>query len=186
MAKQLLGKEVTAAMNERLQQRVAALKEKGVTPKLAIVRCGADHSDLAYEKGAEKRAALIGVEVQEFLLPEDVTKEALLAQIDAINAEIREKLYPFDSMRITDKRTVDDIVRRYTALSSYDRQKIERYEDVVKTKTQIDNTLRGIVIAAVLCVLAGVITVLLIRHIRIRRRKKEADMEALAALYRDE
>ena len=89
-------------------------------------------------------------------------------------------------MRITDKRTVDDIVRRYTALSSYDRQKIERYEDVVKTKTQIDNTLRGIVIAAVLCVLAGVITVLLIRHIRIRRRKKEADMEALAALYRDE
>lgn len=111
---------------------------------------------------------------------------ALQAEIDAINAEIREKLYPFDSMRITDKRTVDDIVRRYTALSSYDRQKIERYEDVVKTKTQIDNTLRGIVIAAVLCVLAGVITVLLIRHIRIRRRKKEADMEALAALYRDE
>ena len=87
MAKQLLGKEVTAAMNERLQARVAALKEKGVTPKLAIVRCGEDHSDLAYEKGAEKRAALIGVEVQEFLLPEDVTKEALLAQIDAINAD---------------------------------------------------------------------------------------------------
>ena len=29
MAKQLLGKEVTAAMNERLQARVAALKEKG-------------------------------------------------------------------------------------------------------------------------------------------------------------
>ena len=87
MAKQLLGKEVVAAMNERLQARVAALKEKGVSPKLAIVRCGADHSDLAYEKGAEKRAALIGVEVQEFLLPEDVTKEALLAQIDAINAD---------------------------------------------------------------------------------------------------
>ena len=56
MAKQLLGKEVTAAMNERLQARVAALKEKGVTPKLAIVRCGANPSDLSYEKGAESRA----------------------------------------------------------------------------------------------------------------------------------
>ena len=87
MAKQLLGKEVTAAMNERLQARVAALKEKGVTPKLAIVRCGANPSDLSYEKGAESRAALIGVEVEKFLLPEDVTKEALLAQIDAINAD---------------------------------------------------------------------------------------------------
>ena len=87
MAKQLLGKEVTAAMNERLQARVAALREKGVAPKLAIVRCGANPSDLSYEKGAESRAALIGVEVEKFLLPEDVTKEALLAQIDAINAD---------------------------------------------------------------------------------------------------
>ena len=32
MAKLLLGKEVTAAMNEKLQARVAALKEKGVRP----------------------------------------------------------------------------------------------------------------------------------------------------------
>ena len=50
MAKLLLGKEVTAAMNEKLQARVAALKEKGVSPKLAIVRCGENPSDLSYEK----------------------------------------------------------------------------------------------------------------------------------------
>ena len=47
MAKHLLGKEVTAAMNEKLQARVAALKEKGVSPKLAIVRCGENPSDLS-------------------------------------------------------------------------------------------------------------------------------------------
>lgn len=87
MAKQLLGKEVTAAMNARLQDRVAALKEKGVTPKLAIVRCGENPSDLSYEKGAESRAALIGVEVQKFLLPEDVTKEALIETIETINRD---------------------------------------------------------------------------------------------------
>ena len=61
MAKHLLGKEVTAAMNEKLQARVAALKEKGVSPKLAIVRCGENPSDLSYEKGATARAELIGV-----------------------------------------------------------------------------------------------------------------------------
>ena len=87
MAKLLLGKEVTAAMNEKLQARVAALKEKGVSPKLAIVRCGENPSDLSYEKGATARAELIGVEVQKFILPEDVTKEALIAQIEAINAD---------------------------------------------------------------------------------------------------
>ena len=87
MAKQLLGKEVTAAMNEKLQAKVAELKEKGVTPKLGIIRCGENPSDLSYEKGAMSRAALIGVEVERVLLPEDVTKEALIAQIEALNAD---------------------------------------------------------------------------------------------------
>lgn len=87
MAKQLLGKEVTAAMNEKLQAKVAELQEKGVTPKLGIIRCGKNPSDLSYEKGAMSRAALIGVEVERFLLPEDVTKEALIAQIEALNAD---------------------------------------------------------------------------------------------------
>ena len=87
MAKQLLGKEVTEAMNRRLQEQVAALKAQGVTPKLAIVRCGETPSDLAYEKGAESRAVLIGVEVQKFLLPEDVTKQRLMEVIDQVNAD---------------------------------------------------------------------------------------------------
>ena len=87
MAKLLLGKEVTAALNAKLQARVAALKEKGITPKLGIVRCGENPSDLSYEKGATNRAELIGVEVEKFVLPEDVTKEALIEQIKKINAD---------------------------------------------------------------------------------------------------
>ena len=39
MAKLLLGKEVTAALNTKLQARVQALKEKGISPKLGIIRC---------------------------------------------------------------------------------------------------------------------------------------------------
>ena len=87
MAKQLLGKEVTAALNEKLQKQVAELKEKGVTPTLGILRVGANPSDLSYESGATKRAELIGVEVKKFVLPGDVTKEELIAQIEALNAD---------------------------------------------------------------------------------------------------
>ena len=87
MAKQLLGKEVTAALNAKLQARVAELKEKGVTPKLGILRCGENPSDLSYESGATKRAELIGVEVEKFVLPEDVTKEALIAEIEKLNQD---------------------------------------------------------------------------------------------------
>ena len=62
MAKLLLGKEVTDALNASLQTRTAALREKGTVPTLGIIRVGANPSDLSYEKGAVKRAELVGVE----------------------------------------------------------------------------------------------------------------------------
>ena len=65
MAKLLLGKEVTDALNEKLMERTAALKEQGIIPTLAIIRCGANPSDLSSEKGATKRAELVGVAVNE-------------------------------------------------------------------------------------------------------------------------
>ena len=86
MAKQLLGKEVTAALNAKLQAQVEELKAKGVVPTVGIVRVGERPDDLSYERGATKRAELIGVEVEKFVLPEDVSKEDLLKVIDEINA----------------------------------------------------------------------------------------------------
>ena len=38
MAKQLLGKEVNAALNERIKAKAAALEEKGVKPTLRSAR----------------------------------------------------------------------------------------------------------------------------------------------------
>ena len=88
MAKLLLGKEVTDALNGELQSRTAALREKGIVPTLAIIRVGENPSDLSYEKGAAKRAELVGVEVKKFQLPEDATKEAVEAVIDAVNEDV--------------------------------------------------------------------------------------------------
>ena len=87
MAKRLLGKEVNEALVASLQTRAAALKEKGVTPTLAILRLGENPSDLSYEKGATKRAEEIGVAIKNFILPESATKEEVLATIDEINAD---------------------------------------------------------------------------------------------------
>ena len=63
MAKLLLGKPVAEALNAKTREAVAALKARGVVPKLAIVRCGEDASQLAYEKGAMARADGTGVPV---------------------------------------------------------------------------------------------------------------------------
>ena len=87
MAKLLLGKEVTDALNVQLQNRIAALREKGIVPTLGIIRVGEDPSDLSYERGASKRAELVGVEITKILLPADAPKEDVIAAIDRVNAD---------------------------------------------------------------------------------------------------
>ena len=87
MAKRLLGKEVNEALVASLQARTAALREKGVTPTLGIIRLGENPSDLSYEKGATKRAEEVGVAVKNYILPETATKEEVLAVIDQVNAD---------------------------------------------------------------------------------------------------
>jgi len=87
MAKRLLGKEVNEALVASLLERTNALREKGVVPTLGIVRVGANPSDLSYEKGATTKGEQVGVDVKKFELPEDATKEEVLAMIDQVNAD---------------------------------------------------------------------------------------------------
>ena len=87
MAKQLLGKEVVAALNERIIAKAEALKANGVTPTLGIVRVGENESDLSYERGATKRCEKLGVEYKKYLLPADATQEQVLAVIDEVNKD---------------------------------------------------------------------------------------------------
>lgn len=87
MAKQLLGKEVTAALNERIKADVAALNAKGIKPTLGIIRVGERPDDLSYERGATKRCETLGVEYKKYLLPADVTQEELLKVIDEVNKD---------------------------------------------------------------------------------------------------
>ena len=87
MATILSGSAVAAALSESLIQRTNALKEKGVTPTLAIVRVGAREDDLSYERGAMKRCEKIGVAVKNFVLDAEATQEELLAVIDQVNKD---------------------------------------------------------------------------------------------------
>ena len=87
MAKRLLGKEVNEALVAKLLERTTALREKGIVPTLGIVRVGANPSDLSYEKGATTKGEQVGVDVKKFELPEDATKEEVLALIDQVNAD---------------------------------------------------------------------------------------------------
>ena len=87
MAELLKGGPVAKAITERNKQAVSELQSKGITPTLAIVRLGEKPGDLAYERGALKRAEKTGVQVKQFVFPEEMTEESLLDEIEKINRD---------------------------------------------------------------------------------------------------
>ena len=87
MAEILKGAPVTAALNEKLKGDVAELVEKGVQPCLAILRVGEREDDLAYERGALKRCANVGITVRQAVLPADVSQEDLMKTLNELNED---------------------------------------------------------------------------------------------------
>ena len=87
MAKPLLGKEVTDALNETITKDAASLTAKGIKPALGIIRVGEREDDLSYERGAMKRCEALGLAVRRYLLPEDVTQRVLINTIREANQE---------------------------------------------------------------------------------------------------
>ena len=75
MAEILKGAPVAAAITAQMQKDVEGLRAKGVDPTLAILRVGERPDDLAYERGALKRAEKAGVTVKQVVLPEDVSQD---------------------------------------------------------------------------------------------------------------
>lgn len=87
MAKLLSGKDVVQTLNESLARQAADLRNRGITPCLAIVRVGERGDDIAYETGAEKRCEKVGVSVRKFWLPDTATQAELLCTIAEINRD---------------------------------------------------------------------------------------------------
>ncbi len=80
---ELRGKEVAAAIRAQIEKDVAAME--GHIPKLAIVRAGEEEDDMAYERGALKRMADLGLEAESYAFPEDISNEAFQAELKKIN-----------------------------------------------------------------------------------------------------
>ena len=87
MTKILKGKEVADALTSQMKQDVENLKAAGVTPTLCIFRVGERPDDLSYERGAAKRASLVGIEVRKVILPADVSQEEFDQEFKNVNED---------------------------------------------------------------------------------------------------
>lgn len=85
--RELRGMPAAKAILADLQGRVDVLKEKGIVPKLTVVRVGAREDDLSYERGIYKRFEGVGAKVETIELPLAVTQEELENIILSLNED---------------------------------------------------------------------------------------------------
>lgn len=86
-AQVLDGRATASAIKDELAERVAALKERGVTPGIATVLVGADPGSQLYVGMKHRQSEAIGMNSIQRELPADATQADVEAVIDELNAD---------------------------------------------------------------------------------------------------
>lgn len=81
------GKKISQEIKDELKEKVAQLKEQGITKTLAVIQVGNDPASSVYVGNKKKACAYIGIESLSYELPESTTEEELLELIGKLNAD---------------------------------------------------------------------------------------------------
>ena len=79
------GKELAKNIREGLKAEVKELKNADINPKLAVIMVGDDKASKVYVKNKSKACEDVGIEYEEYLLPEKTKMQELLELIDKLN-----------------------------------------------------------------------------------------------------
>lgn len=85
MAKIIDGKAIAAKIRIEIAEGVAVLKQRGITPGLAVVLVGDDPASRVYVSMKEKACAEAGIYSDEHKLPVETSEAELLALVDRLN-----------------------------------------------------------------------------------------------------
>lgn len=83
------GRLIAAQIHDETRAEVARLKARGITPGLAVVLVGEDPASKVYVANKEKMARELGFYSVLKQMPATTSEAALLAEIDALNADPR-------------------------------------------------------------------------------------------------
>ena len=79
------GKEVASKVRESLKDRILNLKNKGITPGLAVILVGEDPASKSYVKAKERTCKELGMYSSDNKLPENIKQDELLALVKKCN-----------------------------------------------------------------------------------------------------
>lgn len=85
MNKIIDGKEVSAAVKNRVAGEVKELNKNGISVCLAVILVGSDPASKIYVANKKKACEQLGIISKEYLLPADTTQKELLSLIEQLN-----------------------------------------------------------------------------------------------------
>lgn len=85
MAAIIDGKKISAEIKDELKVKVNSLKEKGITPCLAVILVGNDPASTVYVGNKKKACEYIGIDSLSYELSEDTSEGELLSLINRLN-----------------------------------------------------------------------------------------------------
>ncbi|WP_059103306.1 bifunctional methylenetetrahydrofolate dehydrogenase/methenyltetrahydrofolate cyclohydrolase FolD [Shouchella shacheensis] len=86
-AQVLSGKQLASEKREDMKASVQALKEKGVTPGLAVILVGEDPASQTYVRNKQKACENTGIHSELIELPETTPENELLSRIEELNRD---------------------------------------------------------------------------------------------------
>ena len=81
----LSGKDVSSSVYKGLSERIHALREKGITPGLAVVLVGEDPASQVYVRSKTRTFKKLDLFTQTYILPKDTSQDELLGLIKELN-----------------------------------------------------------------------------------------------------
>tara|TARA_Y100001968_G_scaffold21363_1_gene16867 strand:+ start:535 stop:1413 length:879 start_codon:yes stop_codon:yes gene_type:complete len=81
----LSGKDVSSSVYKGLSERIHALREKGITPGLAVVLVGEDPASQVYVRSKTRTFKKLDLFTQTYRLPKDISQDNLLDLINELN-----------------------------------------------------------------------------------------------------
>ena len=87
MAQILDCKLVAQTIKDNCKAEADALRAKGISPKIAIMRVGEKGPDLSYEKGIFATAEATGIEVEVHAMPADISQDDYITEFKKVNAD---------------------------------------------------------------------------------------------------
>ncbi|WP_338750018.1 bifunctional methylenetetrahydrofolate dehydrogenase/methenyltetrahydrofolate cyclohydrolase FolD [Bacillus sp. FJAT-52991] len=81
------GKQIAKDIRQELKGEIEALKQKGMTPGLAVILVGEDQASQTYVRNKDKACVEVGIHSEIYRYPADLTEAELLEKVQELNED---------------------------------------------------------------------------------------------------